>query len=1135
ISVAVLVNFSVDEVSMGDSGSPIIWLVYPVSFFVRFACLLMLPAGLVTKPYIESDASTWCDPGSFFLNSILGNETTDTESSKEAALLKTENDRSPREPDASSALETSSLLSSQDTDWPEHLSLLRSPEVVVESVAGRNFNYNIGTQAGSRPLCASLHSFNNPAISVEELTLKNYNNPYLSLDGSSSLSLGGSSSSGEKPLVQTSSWPNFTRIAGRPKQTVPKDYQLLGRKDAGGSALPPYGSQALLPLVQSQPKTSGVDEHVAGVGNHRVSSNLSARSPHEIRPKSLSSSGFQQFFIRSSSNDKAVACKHQKGHDVLDTAISAVTIEKSNVDKRISSNLSHGPSEEADRMHLLGGGVLVSHHGDITLREWLKPKQQRISKAQRMHMFKQILGLVDACHSKGLALQHLRPSYFLVLPIEQIKYTGSFIPREQVELAPNIHHEQHPLKKKRHREPDEAVNEFLKLKHQKLADDGSVTYLCKIGCIGNDQGEENEVDTSKAGNSRCDFRKLTEGKPFKAYGTSHPPSSDAIRQHPMCESVMLEEGCFFAILKHGKCIVLQCQIFGIGFFLQVFYQKVLRNLVSVFGCCIQSLILGQSQGFLLAEIFGYRYEDGLRDIILSDLVSEGRNLSAIDHTSASTEEEDAETDLLLHFLSSLKEHKEKQAADLVAGLECIRMDFKEVKRRHLARSKLVLSGKVPSSKFGEISEFHSLEKPVIHVETMTRLSMSNLLDQRLMKNITQLENAYFTMRSKIEIPKDNSVTRSDADLLKMRDRSFQVQNADAEMEVDHLGIFFEGLCKFARYSKFEVCGGLKNDDILNCANVICSLSFDGDEDYFAAAGVSKKIKIFEFSSLLNDTVDIHYPLIEMSSRSKLSCVCWNSYIKNYLASTDYDGVVQLWDASTGQGFTQFIGHQKRAWSVDFSKVDPAKLASGSDDFSVKLWSTNEKNCIDTIRNMANVCCVQFSPYSSHLLSFGTADYRIHCYDLRNTRIPWCTLGGHGKAVSYVKFLDAETLVSASTDNTLKIWDLKRTSGSGSSCNSCSLTLQGHTNEKNFVGLSVYDGYIACGSETNEVYAYYRTFPMPMTCHKFGSIDPITAQETSNDGGQFVSSVCWRGKSNMVVAANSTGSIKVMQLIAPIQK
>ncbi|KAI3812781.1 hypothetical protein L1987_17493 [Smallanthus sonchifolius] len=45
--------------------------------------------------------------------------------------------------------------------------------------------------------------------------------------------------------------------------------------------------------------------------------------------------------------------------------------------------------------------------------------------------------------------------------------------------------------------------------------------------------------------------------------------------------------------------------------------------------------------------------------------------------------------------------------------------------------------------------------------------------------------------------------------------------------------------------------------------------------------------------------------------------------------------------------------------------------------------------------------------------------------------------------------------------------------------------------ENFVGLSVADGYIACGSETNEVFAYYRSLPMPITSHKFGSIDPIS--------------------------------------------
>jgi protein suppressor of PHYA-105 1 len=106
-----------------------------------------------------------------------------------------------------------------------------------------------------------------------------------------------------------------------------------------------------------------------------------------------------------------------------------------------------------------------------------------------------------------------------------------------------------------------------------------------------------------------------------------------------------------------------------------------------------------------------------------------------------------------------------------------------------------------------------------------------------------------------------------------------------------------------------------------------------------------------------------------------------------------------------------------------------------------------------------------------LLAFGSSDFRTYCYDLRNLRTPWCILSGHNKAVSYAKFLDNETLVTASTDNTLKLWDLKKTTHGGLSTNACSLTFGGHTNEKNFVGLSTSDGYIACGSETNEVCPY----------------------------------------------------------------
>lgn len=103
--------------------------------------------------------------------------------------------------------------------------------------------------------------------------------------------------------------------------------------------------------------------------------------------------------------------------------------------------------------------------------------------------------------------------------------------------------------------------------------------------------------------------------------------------------------------------------------------------------------------------------------------------------------------------------------------------------------------------------------------------------------------------------------------------------------------------------------------------------------------------------------------------------------------------------------------------------------------------------ISTIRNIANVCCVQFSRHTANLLAFGSADYKTYCYDLRNVRVPWCVLSGHDKAVSYIKFLDSQTIVTASTDNTLKLWDLNKTNSNGLSTNACSLTFGGHTNEK----------------------------------------------------------------------------------------
>ena len=60
----------------------------------------------------------------------------------------------------------------------------------------------------------------------------------------------------------------------------------------------------------------------------------------------------------------------------------------------------------------------------------------------------------------------------------------------------------------------------------------------------------------------------------------------------------------------------------------------------------------------------------------------------------------------------------------------------------------------------------------------------------------------------------------------------------------------------------------------------------------------------------------------------------------------------------------------------------------------------------------------------------------------------------------MRYLNGNELVSASTDSTLRLWDTQ----------ACVNTrvFNGHSNEKNFVGLSLVDDFVACGSETNEV-------------------------------------------------------------------
>lgn len=343
-----------------------------------------------------------------------------------------------------------------------------------------------------------------------------------------------------------------------------------------------------------------------------------------------------------------------------------------------------------------------------------------------------------------------------------------------------------------------------------------------------------------------------------------------------------------------------------------------------------------------------------------------------------------------------------------------------------------------------------------------------------------------------------------------------------------LDAFREDLVAFTRYRALRPLATLSYcSDAINYSTIVSTIEFDKDEEFFAIAGVTKRIKVFEYEAVVRDCVDVHYPCAEMQCSHKISCVSWNAYHKNVLASSDYEGTVSVWDAGTGQRTRALHEHDKRCWSVHFNRADVRLLASGSDDARVKLWALNAERSVATLEAKFNVCCVRFNPRSSCHLAFGSADHCVHYYDLRAPRAPLAVFRDHRKAVSYVKFLDARTLVSASTDSALKLWRVESPR--------CVRSFTGHANEKNFVGLATDGRYVACGSENNALYVYYAGLSRPLLVYRFDAVRGFLERERRDEEpSEFVSAVCWRRAqgpdSHTLLAANSQGTIKVLELV-----
>ncbi|KAF5478658.1 hypothetical protein F2P56_005199 [Juglans regia] len=774
----------------------------------------------------------------------------------------------------------------------------------------------------------------------------------------------------------------------------------------------------------------------------------------------------------------------------------------------------------------VGHFVHAVEWGDVSLREWLDKPERSVDVFECLHIFRQIVEIVNVAHSQGIVVHNVRPSCFVMSSFNHVSF---------IESASCSDSGSDSLEDGSNSRNVEAKNSSFSLPHdtrQQRSNPGSEDFL-SVMTPTNALSDTTCMQSSSAYAARVALIEETEENRDKDRGRVEE-AEEKKETFPMKQILLMEANWYTSPEEiEGSPSSYASDVYQLGILLfELFCPFSSREEKSSTMSSLRHRVLPpqlllkwpKEASFCLWLLHPEpSTRPKMGELLQSEFLNEPRHHLEEREAVIELRERIEEQDLLLEFLLLVQQRKLEAVDKLQDTISFLCTDMEEVmKHKTILKKKSgscpelgkddYLISSLPSMNIVDSGDSTGLGsrkrfRPGLKIQNMEECddnlgdaqeldtpneNNESLLSKsyRLMKNFKKLESAYFLTRCRPIKPSGKPASRhspisSDGKgSIVLTERSSVNNLASKELysegrQSGWINPFLEGLCKYLSFSKLKVKADLKQGDLLNSSNLVCSLSFDRDGEFFATAGVNKKIKVFECDAIINEDRDIHYPVVEMASRSKLSSICWNSYIKSQIASSNFEGVVQVWDAARSQAVMEMREHERRVWSIDFSSADPTMLASGSDDGSVKLWSINQGDSIGTIKAKANVCCVQFPLDSGRSLAFGSADHRIYYYDLRNLKTPLCTLIGHNKT--------------------------------------------------NFVGLSVSDGYIATGSETNEVFIYHKAFPMPALSFKFDNTDPLSGQEMG-DTAQFISSVCWRSQSSTLVAANSAGNIKILEMV-----
>jgi WD40 repeat protein len=220
---------------------------------------------------------------------------------------------------------------------------------------------------------------------------------------------------------------------------------------------------------------------------------------------------------------------------------------------------------------------------------------------------------------------------------------------------------------------------------------------------------------------------------------------------------------------------------------------------------------------------------------------------------------------------------------------------------------------------------------------------------------------------------------------------------------------------------------------------VLAVAFSPDGKKLVSAGKDRTVKLWNLEA---GPAQVKDPQVLSGHQDEVTGVAFSpngSLIAT--AGAEHDRTVRLWDVKTGKEAAVLSGHVGTIWNVVFSP-DGKLLASASADGSVRVWDVESRKERAKLEHPSKgpLRSLAFS-VDGQKLATGAMDGSVRLWVLNPNGVPnpdayaedetpeplfreRAVLQGHKDLVSSLRFsTDGSSLVSASKDETVNLWDV----------------------------------------------------------------------------------------------------------------